>query len=195
MTQREIARLACKVLAVFFLVQELIPLQQSASQLSGIMASMSWGAGWGWTQFWYQLPTLIFPIIQILVAVWLWRRAGVVAAWMTGHDLQDDPNEPDVLPVPANLEAVQAVVLLSLGVWVLLSVIPEVVSVALSFAINFFASQKGAFEEAGRAVSNHIWIWFPQFGLGFWLIFGAPGIVALLRRFHAKPQLDSPATP
>ena len=128
MTQREIGRLAFKVMAVFFLMQALNPLKNAVSQLSGALASAYLSGAWGWTQVWYLLPIFLFATIQILAALWLWRRAGVVAAWMTGHNLQDEQDEPDAISVPANLEAVHAVVLSSLGVWVLLIVIPEILN-------------------------------------------------------------------
>jgi hypothetical protein len=195
MTQREIGRLACKVMAVYFLVQTLNPLQWATSQLSGVLASISIGGPWGWNQFWTYLPTLIFPILQILVAIWLWRRAGVVAAWMTGHDLQDEQDEPDASSMPADLDAVHAVVLSSLGVWMLLQVIPPIGSEACNLVIGMVIASKQAFETAGKAVSNNLWVWGIQFGLGLWLVFGAPGIVQMLRRFHGCEQMRRPTSP
>lgn len=184
MTQREIARLACKVLAVYFVLHSLTLMQQAVAQLSRAFAAISQGDAWGWPAFWYQLPVVLFPVVQVFVAIWLWKRAGLVAAWMSSHDLQDDQDEPEGARIPADLDGIHAVVLSSLGIWVMLMVLPDVISMMLSFVVDLIASPKQALEYAGRGVSSKIWIWVPQVALGIWLIFGSSGIVRMRKKFR-----------
>jgi hypothetical protein len=196
MTQREIARLAMKVLAVYYGLQSLPVLQNAVAQLSQTFAFISRGNTWGWQTFLFQLPIAFLPFVQILIAIWLWKRAGLVAVWICSQDLQDEEDEPEVVRVPAELDAVQAVVLSSLGIWVMLTVLPEVMSMLLSFVFNLMAAPSNAFEYAGRGVTDKIWFWIPQVVLGIWLIFGASGIVQTLAKFRrrATPAEERPTS-
>jgi hypothetical protein len=182
MTQREIARLACKVLAIWALFDAL----KAASMLGRLADSVvtSVRDGWNAQRAIFDMAFVIWPIAQVIAAVWLWRRAGVVAAWMTGHDLQDEPDEPDVSPRKANLDEVQSVVLSSLGVWMLLQTIPNAVHVIAVFLLAWSTSTKTTIDYASSWVSTNVWVWTAQFVLGIWMIFGASGIVRMLKRFR-----------
>jgi hypothetical protein len=194
MTQREIARLACKVLAVWALFDALKAVSMLGRLADSVVSSVR--DGWNAQRAIFDMAFVIWPIAQVIAAVWLWRRAGVVAAWMTGHDLQDEPDEPDVSPHKANLDEVQSVVLSTLGVWVLLQTIPHAIHVIIVFVLAWTTGTKTTIDYASSWVSTNVWVWTAQFVLGMWLIFGSRGIVRMLKRFRyvgLEPNEPPPA--
>src|SRR5262245_5433916 len=97
MTQREIARLACKVLAVWAFIDSL---QHVARPLTSVIYALvslfkEGSVRGGVASYTYLFVDVALSGLQLVLAVALWKRAGVVAAWMTGHTLQDEQDEPD----------------------------------------------------------------------------------------------------
>ncbi|HVP73353.1 MAG TPA: hypothetical protein VMS30_06410 [Phycisphaerales bacterium] len=191
MTYRQAATLACRVLAIWALFSAIELLAAPLQMVITIVQYISNGIN-VYSNYWYSLTSLIPLAVQIAAGIWLWRRAGVVAAWMTGDTLQDEPDEPDPTPQRVNMEQVQAVVLSSLGVWVLLQVVPRILSSIFDVLLTLIAT-RGQLARAGGRVEGSIWIWSFQLLLGLWLIFGARGITHLLKR--ARREAIEPATP
>jgi hypothetical protein len=183
MTQREIARLACKVLAVWAIIDAFKYLHYSSRQIWALFeAWSSFSSSWGGTIS--SAITILLPFLQIAVGIWLWRRAGVVAAWMTGHNLQDEQDEPDVIHVPADLDAVQSVVISMMGVWVLVDAVPALAG-QLAALLPILDTGRSDFDDwANRsAAMSLIWL-ISRLAIGIWLIFGAAGIVRMLKRIR-----------
>lgn len=180
MTKREVAVLACKVLAIYALLDAIKyagyylfqPLPFMFAEGLDYVKALAWSVG------------LLSPLIEIAIGLWLWNKAGVVAAWMTGHDLQDNQYEPDAKPVRADLVAVQAVVFASLGVWALIGVVPHLIS-HVGWLIYDVASRTGSFGETlrsyshGDALADVVTI-----AIGLWLIFDGSGLAQLLTRLR-----------
>lgn len=182
MTQRQVARLACKLLAIYAVIMALDELRWTTANLFAAISAFRYAGSIDAITY---LGPFLVPLIQFVFALWLWKRAGVVAAWICGHDLQDDMDEPDAVPVRADIDAWQGVAISSMGVWVMITVIPRIVTQAMNFTIEWLLGGVGARRAAG-AVSWEIWIWLTQFGIGLWLIFGCAGIVKGLRRFRPR---------
>lgn len=189
MTHRQVATLACKVLAIWALIRAI---DSSAAPLQTIITI------WQYMQrgvnvpsnYWNILLNLVPLALHLIVAIWLWKRAGVVASWMTGHDLQDEADERESTPRRADIDQVQAVVLSSLGVWVMLDVVPQIASTIFQVLLTWIAS-RGQIAMANRVVDSSVWVWSFQMLLGLWLIFGAPGITRLLKRARGEPAATS----
>ncbi len=182
MTHRQVATLACRVLAIWAFIDAL---KLGHQPIQAIVALVR--LGWRGVQVdyhWATAFTLIPIVMQIIIAIWLWKRAAIVATWMTGESLQDDLDEPEVVRRQAKIHEVQAVVLSSLGVWVLLEVVPNACSTIFEFLLAYLIAggTQMAFDRASHVISGSLWIWCFQLLLGLWLVFGAKGITRLLRR-------------
>jgi len=175
MTQHQIARLCFKGLAVYAVIAGVGNGQYIVWAFEQVPGAIS-------PRVYVALSLhAFFPIAQILVGVWLWRKAGVVAAWVTGHDLQHAEDEPTVDRVPWSLEAVQTIVFSSLGVWVLIHAVPQVVNYATVVFVS--PSSPDAMREMWTArVSGNLAALAARLAIGFWLVFGASNIARLVRR-------------
>ena len=120
MTHRQVATLACRILAIWALIDALRLLEYPLRVLANLVRSHG---QWPYSGQWPELiGSGLHTVLQIVVALWLWWRAGVVAVWMTGQMLQDEPDEREISPQRASMDEVQAIVLASLGVLFALAV-------------------------------------------------------------------------
>lgn len=184
MTYRQAATLACKVLAIITLLQAV---ELLSNVISMAINFWSWGQRGQVYPFWAEAARFVPPVAQLIIGIWLWKRAGVVAAWITGSELQDSPEEPETDPHRANDHEIQAVVLSSLGVWVLLQVVPQILAMIFQTLFTWMITRQ--LVRTGGGVDSRIWMWSFDLLLGLWLIFGAPGITRLLRRARGE-KLD-----
>ena len=172
MTKREIANLCCKVLAIYMLIQAFFPLA------FGLTIALETRVDWG-QRLGLLLVSFLSPVLLAILALLLWRKSGIVAAWMVGHDLQDEQDEPDVLRVDAKLSDIHAVAFSCLGLWLLLTTVPQaagwVASLALETAITTLDRTPGRAQVTTNLVDLLL-----RFILGMWLLFGGRGLVQLL---------------
>lgn len=194
MTQRQIARLACKLLAIYAIIDALKYVEYAAYGFTSMSQYFEYNAS-----FFVAAAIAIsiaVPIIQIGAGIWLWRKAGVVAAMITGHSLQDEENEPDAMPKGAALEQVHAVALSIVGVWILVDSIPQILSWMVTLLMSAsLAANSTESEVASRSVSwDFVWL-FARLSLGMWLLFGAPRLVRMLKSFIYVGLDDSERPP
>lgn len=177
MTQRAIARLCCKVIAIYALIRaiELVP-------VFGLMlpSSASFGTS-EWQTFVQAFFFAVPPVVLVAMSVFLWKHAGVVAAWISGHDLQDDPDEPDIKPTRANSHELQAVAFATLGLWAIINALPRLID--LGFRAMIPPSSPGAVEFGLLSASRLVAISL-QLAIGVWLLFGSRGLVQLLYKLR-----------
>lgn len=177
MTQREIARLCCKVIAIYALIRAI----ESAAVLGWILLGPSSSGITEWQTyvqvFFFALP----PVVLVAMSVFLWKNAGVVAAWISGHDLQDDPDEPDIKPTRANSHELQAVAFATLGLWAIINALPRLID--LGFRAMIPPSSSLAVEFGLLSASRLVAISL-QLAIGVWLLFGSRGLVQLLYKLR-----------
>lgn len=178
MTQREIARLCCKVIAIYALIRAI----ESAAVLGWILLGPSSS---GITEWQTYVPVFFFfalpPVVLVAMSVFLWKNAGVVAAWISGHDLQDDPDEPDIKPTRANSHELQAVAFATLGLWAIINALPRLID--LGFRAMIPPSSSLAVEFGLLSASRLVAISL-QLAIGVWLLFGSRGLVQLLYKLR-----------
>jgi hypothetical protein len=196
MSERRIAMLCFRVVGMVVLLQavahapELVNLAGRAIDLlmtGSLVTGLLYGTG------------AAVPLLMAAIGIWLWRKAGVVAAWATGHDLQDEPDEPDAAPAPGEpaagggltVEMLERVALTTLGVWVLVNAIPEtcrLLAQALATSdddsMSSYLAQFNAYWVGGLVAA------VIRLFLGFWLLFKTDGIVRLLDRMRRVGLTD-----
>ena len=184
MTRRELASLCVRLLAIITIINAIrvlgsvIPfLVQSVNDLdlaggNGFFISMIFSSAIG-------------PGLLLVAGIFLWKKAGTIAAMITGQDLQDEPDEPDVIRIDARLFDVHAVAFSILGLWILLRVIPLTARLVSTIAFSGSPpSGVGWPEFFIRSASTGILTLVPQLILGIWLLLGARGLVSILHRLR-----------
>ncbi len=147
MTKREIASLACKILAVYALLQLPQYVQGIYFLLSGIFAGELWGEDIHRIQslFW-DLSTVFVPTVLYLVAgILLWRRSNALASRMVSDD-QPPEGQPTI-----SGQAVSAIAFSVVGLVVLVHAIPRIASI-----LSYLISHKTMPEFEGRWTANVI---------------------------------------
>ena len=125
MTKREIASLACKILAVYALLQLPQYVQGIYFLLSGIFTGELWGEDIHRTQslFW-NLSTVFVPTVLYLVAgILLWRSSDALAGRMVSDD------QPPEGQSTISGQAVSVIAFSIVGLVVLVHAIPRITSV------------------------------------------------------------------
>jgi len=178
MTKREVGILACRLLALYAWIQSLhyVPAVLDLSQLFYDP----------WSRQQYVLLELIasaVPFVLLLgLAIFVWRRAGLISAWIFAHDIQDHQLEPESNPHAVQLEDIQVVAFSTVGLWLLLDVMPQAAaySVQLIYAYQLSDFDLG-YNLALLAKTIEVLL---RVAAGFWLLFGARGLVNLLRKLR-----------
>ncbi len=177
MTQREIARLCCKVIAIYALIRAI----ESVPALGWMMQG---GASFGMIEWQMYVQVFFFalpPVVLVAMSVFLWKHAGVAAAWISEHDLQDDPDEPDIKPTHANSQELQAVAFAALGLWAIINTLPRFID--MGFRALIPSSSPLAVEFGILSASRLVAISL-QLVIGVWLLFGSRGLVQLLYKLR-----------
>jgi hypothetical protein len=182
MTPRRIAILCFRVLAAYTMIVAV----GRADQIAWALNFGFWGPRGGWMAVITSLIGATVPILQFLVGLWLWKRAGVVAAWVVEHDLQDEPDEPDAADLagePITAASAEPIVLCSLGVWVLATTLPEALARLTQTVVTrqLFDTARSTQQYDWRALGQLVAL-LGKLIIGLWLIFGARGLVRLLVR-------------
>ncbi len=177
MTQREIARLCCKVIAIYALIRAI----ESVGSFGWLVLGPAPSGMSEWQiyvqVFFFALP----PVVLVAMSVFLWKHAGVVAAWISGHDLQDDPDEPDIKPARAKSQELQAVAFATLGLWAIIDALPRLID--LGFRALIPPGSRLALEFGLLSASRLVAISL-QLAIGVWLLFGSRGLVQLLYKLR-----------
>lgn len=174
---RRVALLVCRALAVVMIL--LFDLPTHAATLWQALSAFSQSPP-GMGNFLYLIAVLI-PWLQVALAVWIWRHAGIASAWILGTDLQDDPLEPD-LDETVTADRLQAIAFMCLGLWTLITTVTDLGQV-LAFAML------GSDQSYDRMIALALLAAVVKLALGFWLVFGAPG----LERTIARVRSGTPA--
>jgi hypothetical protein len=176
MTQREIANLCCRVLAVFVLVQGL----REFPALAHFLLPLSEGFSYSTPAVIYRLMQAARPLVLCAAGLFLWKWSYVVAAWMAGHDLQDAPDEREIAPTAATRSEIHAIAFSTLGLWVLTQSVPLGLGYAAQIALVGWSGR-------GTDDQNQWWTLavievLVRTIIGLYLLFGASGLVNVLRR-------------
>lgn len=185
MNKREIAHLACRILAVYTILLGIggIP------ELSTLLFVNS---AFDWRSVLVQVITGVWPVVMFAIGMVIWWRAGIIAAWMVGYDIQDHPLEPDDEPVRAS--DLQHIAFSTLGLWALIDVTPRLVyNVGLAvFSYGDWMLHVGTAWRSALSIGGVL----AQVSIGVWLLFGAGSIVNLLNGSPKKVtsgQAESPS--
>ncbi|MDD3517923.1 MAG: hypothetical protein PHQ14_06210 [Chromatiales bacterium] len=167
MTKYEAVGLALRVAAIFLFVnvlQELAVSFQTFGQTSG---SLTW------------IIIVAGATSLILVALLLWMFPMAVTRRLLPTDKAQDSVGP------WRLEDVQVVAFSVLGVYILVRALPWVVYwISLRYQIRTSDQPEFAFGAQERENARLLMAVF-EVGLGFWLLFGARGLVGMLRWFRS----------
>lgn len=179
MTKREIANLCCRVLAVYALIQGIQVISEVMSLL-GYVLGLPYGPSGLTLQY---LTSAVGPALMFVFAILLWRKSGVVAAWMVGHDLQDEQHEPDAQRQLITAREMHMIAFSVLGLWVLVEAVPAILAVMSQFVMAEHDSASAPYRESVmQAYSRSLVDLICRVLVGLWLLFGASGLVDLLRR-------------
>lgn len=193
MTQREIARLCCKIIAIYALIRMI----ESVRGLTIIFYMWpllydSWEFGLPLSSYAAVLFGVMPTVFLAAFSIFFWRKSGIIAAWITGHDLQDDPDEPDPIPMKVGAQELQAVAFATIGLWAAVSSISSLINLGAELIISSLASTEISVEE------DSLFQLLSEFAspvalllLGFWLIFSARGIVRLLYKLRKAGHDES----
>ncbi|MHC4990002.1 MAG: hypothetical protein ACYTGC_03385 [Planctomycetota bacterium] len=185
MSPRQIATLSCKVLAVYTMIRALTALPQIQWALGSLLQQPTFSM--------YQiamLAALASPLVLGAVGILLWREAGVVAAWMVRYDIQDHPEEREPQAAPLTADMLQTIAFSVLGLWLLTDAIPRLASWWGDAIFNRSAGRPPG--PANLRAAFTLLELLLRIGMGFWLLFGAAGIVRLLRRLKNIGLADEP---
>jgi len=177
MTGRQIANLCCRVLAVYALMCAI-------GSLSNALPAIVSAADPRFQRAETIARLIGFigePILYVGMALFLWRWSQLVAAWMVGHDLQDAANEPDVSPHRPSAAEIHAIAFSTLGLWLVGTSVPLLLAyLTQAWSYGDALSEEPVQIRAGWAAAfiNETL----RVALGVYLLFGASGLVALLRR-------------
>jgi hypothetical protein len=189
MSPRRIANLCCRVIAVLALFDALGDFRVTSWSLA--LVAIYDTAAW-WT---YVLATLNWatPIVQVALAGWLWWKAGLVAAWMTGHDLEDGPDEPDASAHTLTPAALATIAFAGLGVWLLIEGATALVTIVAAALFSIEAWPTGAGGPLAVEAAVSVIDVILHLGAGSILLFGARRLASVL--FRGRPPVSPPVDP
>lgn len=129
---------------------------------------------------------IVPPLVLLAIGTFLWKKADAIALHIYPHN--DDPATCDINA--AATTDLLAVAFASIGMYILVSAIPELVNqIARPMAMG--VSMQQAWENAGWQVE--FWTSLLQVGLGLWLMLGMRGIARIVKRFQRDDPPDESA--
>lgn len=176
MSQREIANLCCRVLAVYALLQGFARIAYVASLLWPLFQTRAstteavFGAMMGASE----------PLLWLIAGGFLWRWSGLIAAWMVGTNLHDHRDEPDDQRRSASTEAVHLIAFSTVGLWVLVDAVPRMLGFFVHFAYARFHGHVVGTVDGGRWLESFIDDAL-RLAIGLYLLFGASGLLRIVR--------------
>ena len=182
MTKREIAVLACRILA---LVAALYLLQASSSLLNLLSVvigpivnpSLPSPSPSLTTPSLLSIILALSPLALLLIfALFLWTQADFLSAKMVG---EDDENRV-TLPTDQNAQALAFSVV---GAYLMTQALPQAARMMTKFLVVSNAAPLVHRDWTGLEAPDFTFV-AAQLALGFWLIFGARGFIALLHHLR-----------
>jgi hypothetical protein len=172
MSRREVASLACKILALWLFAQAAV---QVAAVVIHVIHEIYWAAigdaAYGWGEFSaviYSAPA----VIMFAVGLFFWRGA----RWLAGKMVADDP-----APVTASSltqDSVLSVALAAIGVWLLIAAVRGLAS---NLAVTAGTTQQSDWL-SGIYLSEALWSYGLALAFALGLIFGSSGISRFILR-------------
>lgn len=180
MTRREIAQLACKILALFVLCQALGYLYQTVAFLVFEISSMIRG-GLSTSSFGPNMAFASIGVGMLLLSYILWWQSSRIGSRMVAAD-----------PTPVTASSLDQASVFSIamsvvGAFIAIKTLPELVG-TLVFLRGVRSSQY--LPDAHMQV--RLWTGVAKLMLAIWLLFGSRGIVNVIRRVRSWPASDSP---
>ena len=182
MTQREIARLCCKITAIYALIRSI----ESVEGIISVFYMLPVLAYGGSVDIHWNFYAAVFlgalpPVVLAAVAIFFWRQSGIIAVWITGRNLQNEFEEPNPIHKRVDAQELQVVAFATIGLWAIVSSISRFISSATWGVRNYLSSseESSLFTLISQLASPVILLC-----LGFWLLFGARGIVQLLYKLR-----------
>ncbi|HEY1686625.1 MAG TPA: hypothetical protein VGG19_17820 [Tepidisphaeraceae bacterium] len=173
MTRHEIAVLACKILALWVVVQIVMDLAS--------LLSLAWylidnvvvpSRRVGLTIYTYA-PILILTVAQSVIAWVLWFRAPRLASRMVSTDPQPVTN------ATVTKDDVMAVAISVIGIYLLVQGIDSVVQILLEYKLG---SEHGGLAWYLSGWQSQFWASVIHVVIAIWLILGSRGIVHFMKR-------------
>ena len=182
MTQREIARLCCKIIAIYALIRSIESVNGITSFLYMFPVLADGGSvGIHWNVYVAVFLGALPPVVLAAVAVFFWRQSGNIAAWIIGQNLQNEPDETDPIPKRVGAQDLQVVAFATIGLWAIVSSISRFISSAAWGARNYLSSSE---ESSLFIIISHLASPLILLILGIWLLFSARGFVRLLYKLR-----------
>ena len=175
MTKHEIASLASKLLGIYFAVHSLIYLSAMATQLSLVRGS---DVGFSYT-FLYSITSICF-VVSLGVAYLLFFRSEKAATIFVGADgLRGTTN-------PIRGQEIQVVAFSAIGLFMTMEALPQF----LNHLMNVVFSLAGWMYRGGVNRITYIYLATSllQTALGVWVLFGASGVVNLVRKIRGQME-------
>ena len=185
MTKRDVAILACRILAICAWLDAVAYVPAFFELADPIFNE---DATWSMLDVFMQL-NLALPLVLFSIAgAFLWKWSGLIAAWMVGHDLQDHQFEPESNPQRLEARDLHVIAFSTLGLYVLIDLIPTITYYANTYVYaRPVVGDNRSFQS--WLLSTAIEIGARLF-LGIWLLFGARGFVALLRKLRTAGVIE-----
>jgi len=173
MTKREIASLACKILAIYAFILSLSVV--NGVLLTIAMASSSGGYGQPWFSGSTLLPALIGSVpaaIHFLCAFVLWRGGD----WLAKHMVPDDSavEEPNAGEVDWQKTGLSLI-----GVWMLANAAPQLLELGVRSYFDLNSLQVASTQIRSVDPLEFVGV-VGRFVVGIWLFGGAPTILQML---------------
>jgi hypothetical protein len=179
MTRRELASLCVRLLGIISILMAIgvlgitIPMMVANFQYFEGMSKLGMFVG-----------SVIGPGLLLIAGIILWKKAGSIASLITGHDLQDESDEPEVVRIDVGIRDVHAVAFSILGLWTLLSVLPDAASLIATVVFSESDLAEDFSTSLIRFAMREILTIVPRLILGIWLLMGARGLVNWLHRIR-----------
>jgi hypothetical protein len=189
MNRREIAALACKILALWLLTQAATLLVTTVVAIVTLASVLIAGQGrWNEAGLSALLGVLFGAgptLVTAGIGVWLWKKANSMASRM----VSDDP--APVASAQATREDLLGVAYSAMGMFILASSLPE-----LGKTIAQLLVARGLGLQSYQMWQNPTWqfrFWggLSQIAIGLWLLLGSRGIVRALRKLQ-RPDVEAP---
>ena len=151
MTKRDVAMLACKIVALY-------AFYYSTVWLGFLVHSLSMG--------------IIPAALSLVFGIILWHKAERIADRMVG-------TSEEVVSVKFNSEDILAIAFSVVGLVIILSAIPSIFSLVLQYWLSDDLSRAAVFASAQRQAM--MVIYFLEIIVGAWLLLGSRGFVRLIK--------------
>ncbi len=176
MTPRNVGILACRILGIYAWLQFV----SGIPYLVGLAGPFATEFPWSNEELFSQIVWALHPVLFFVAGLFLWKRAGVIAAWMVGYDIQDDQFEPDADPKRIESSELHAIAFSTLGLWLVLDTIPRAVTYGTQLV--FFESGSQSLDARNFHVFATVLELGLRLGVGVWLVFGSRGLVSGLNK-------------